>query len=214
METQFWLDRWQSNEIGFHLQQVHPLLRRHIAALHLNAESQILVPLCGKSLDLAFLSHYAKRVVGVELAERAVQAFFREQVMQPGSAVLDATHRDYHAGNIHIWQGDFFTLHTSVRFDAIYDRAALIALPPRMREAYVAKLAGLCKPGGHLLLIGLTHGNPGEGPPFSLIDADIHRLLDPWFAIEKHGDYASEVKGKPATEVVWHGTRHAHAVNR
>mgnify|MGYP001582329041 FL=1 len=52
MDSQFWRERWARNQIGFHLPEVNPYLQRHWPRLALAQGAKVLVPLCGKSLDL------------------------------------------------------------------------------------------------------------------------------------------------------------------
>ena len=72
MEEAFWQARWAQGQIGFHLQEVNPYLQQHWPSLSIAPGSQVLVPLCGKSLDMAWLAGQGLRVLGVELADRAV----------------------------------------------------------------------------------------------------------------------------------------------
>ena len=74
MEPQFWHDRWDADEIGFHQDFPHPLLLRHWPAACIAPLSRVLVPLCGKSPDLDWLSDHGYEVVGVELSEVAARA--------------------------------------------------------------------------------------------------------------------------------------------
>ena len=78
MHAEFWQARWARSEIGFHLSEVNPYLQRYWPALGLPEGARVLVPLCGKSLDLAWLVGQGYQVVGVELAPRAVEDFFTE----------------------------------------------------------------------------------------------------------------------------------------
>lgn len=75
MNEAFWHERWARNEIGFHLGEVNPYLLRHWPSLALPNGARVLVPLCGKSLDMAWLVEQGFTVVGVELSEKAVRAF-------------------------------------------------------------------------------------------------------------------------------------------
>lgn len=78
MEPAFWQKRWADNQIGFHQAQVNPYLQKYWPRLQLAPASRVLVPLCGKSLDLAWLAGQGYRVLGVELSRQAVEGFFRE----------------------------------------------------------------------------------------------------------------------------------------
>jgi thiopurine S-methyltransferase len=83
MQPEFWHKKWASNQIGFHLPQVNPYLQRFWPDLNLSSHARVLVPLCGKSLDLLWLAGRGHRVLGIELSEKAVEGFFSEQQLQP-----------------------------------------------------------------------------------------------------------------------------------
>ena len=58
MEPAFWHRKWADNQIGFHQAQANPYLQRYWPGLGLPAGSRVLVPVCGKSLDLAWLGGF------------------------------------------------------------------------------------------------------------------------------------------------------------
>lgn len=183
MHADFWLERWAQNQIGFHLDQVNPYLQRHWPALQLPAGARVLVPLCGKSLDLAWLAAQGLRVLGVELAERAVEDFFAEQGLR--AEVLEhGAFKIYRAGTLELWCGDFFALTAADVADcaALYDRAALIALPPALRERYAAQLTAILPSGCDGLLITLDYQQSQmNGPPFAVSDAEVQqRFASDW----------------------------------
>lgn len=179
MDSTFWHDRWAHNQIGFHLPEVNPYLQRHWPGLGLASEARVLVPLCGKSLDLLWLAQQGHQVLGVELSEKAVEEFFQEQslaahVSQRGSFKV------YQAGTLELWCGDFFELSGEdvAGCTALYDRAALIALPLPMRERYVAHLQAIAPQVESGLLISLDYEQAQKaGPPFAIGDAEVRRLL-------------------------------------
>ena len=51
MEKDYWLERWEQEEIGFHQSDINPYLCRYWQELRLTQGSKVFVPLCGKSLD-------------------------------------------------------------------------------------------------------------------------------------------------------------------
>ncbi|HWU70173.1 MAG TPA: thiopurine S-methyltransferase [Pseudoxanthomonas sp.] len=174
MQPEFWLQRWQDGQIGFHRDTVMPLLQKHWPTLQLSAGSRVLVPLCGKSLDMHWLAAQGHRVLGVELSPLAVQQFFAEAGLEP---VRHESRYGEHftAGPIEIILGDAFGLDAGLLADVrgVYDRAALIALPPEMRPRY-ADLHARLPAGCQDLLITLE--DPQEqksGPPFSVDAGDV-----------------------------------------
>ncbi|WP_260955131.1 thiopurine S-methyltransferase [Pseudomonas citri] len=182
MEPEFWHKRWSTNQIGFHSSEVNPYLQRFWPRLGLAAGARVLVPLCGKSLDLLWLAHQGYSVLGVELSEKAAADFFHEHQLEP-SVSEEGAFKVFRAGPIEIRCGDFFALDAKDVADclAFYDRAALIALPVPMRERYVAHLQKIL-PDCVGLLITLDY-NQAEmpGPPFSVADDEVQRLLgDHW----------------------------------
>ncbi|AMZ71846.1 MULTISPECIES: thiopurine S-methyltransferase [Pseudomonas] len=178
MEPEFWHKRWSSNQIGFHLPEVNPYLQRFWPQLGLAQGSRVLVPLCGKSLDLLWFAHQGYSVLGVELSEKAANDFFLEHQLEP-SVSEEGVFKVFRAGGIEIRCGDFFALSAADVADctALYDRAALIALPVTMRERYAAHLQKIM-PACVGLLIALDY-NQDEmpGPPFSVGNDEVLRLL-------------------------------------
>ncbi|ROM50565.1 thiopurine S-methyltransferase [Pseudomonas poae] len=186
MEPKFWRERWAHNQIGFHSPQVNAYLQRHWPRLGLAEGSKVLVPLCGKSLDVMWLASQGLRVLGVELSEQAVEAFFSEQNLTPRISE-QGVFKVYQADSIEIWCGDFFALGAEPLADctALYDRAALIALPPLMRAQYAEHLNTLLCPGCQGLLITLDYDQLQKaGPPFAVPDEEVRELLGEQWALE------------------------------
>ncbi|MEP7184867.1 MAG: thiopurine S-methyltransferase [Rhodanobacter sp.] len=180
MEPAFWHQRWQERRIGFHQAQPTPLLLSHWSALQLAPGSRVFVPLAGKSLDLAWLAGQGYRVLGVELSPLAVAQFFAEHGLTP--QVHESRHgRHYRAGDVELICGDAFTLDAEVLADcaAVYDRAALIALPPSLRRRYVHEIYVLLPAGCRGLLITLEYPqHEKKGPPFSVLEAEVRELYE------------------------------------
>lgn len=186
MESEFWRERWARNQIGFHLPEVNPYLQRHWPGLALAEGAKVLVPLCGKSLDLMWLASRGHRVLGVELSEQAVEAFFSEQSLAPRITQRGAF-KVYQADLIEVWCGDFFALDAEALAGctALYDRAALIALPPLMRAQYAEHLNRLLRLGCQGLLITLDYDQKQKaGPPFAVTDEEVKVLFGADWALK------------------------------
>ncbi|MBS7661162.1 thiopurine S-methyltransferase [Pseudomonas lalucatii] len=196
MEAAFWQARWAQGQIGFHQDEVNPYLRRYWPELALRGAGRVLVPLCGKSLDLLWLAAQGHRVLGVELAQKAVEDFFAEQRLQPQVSQL-GPFRVYAAGAVELWCGDFFHLRAEhlLECTAVYDRAALIALPPSMRQRYAAHLGTILAPGSRGLLVSLDYAQEQmDGPPFAVSDAEVQGLFAAGWRLEllEAGDVLAE----------------------
>ena len=179
MQSGYWLQRWQEGRTGWHRDAVMPLLEQHWPALEVPRGTRVLVPLCGKTLDMPWLASQGMRVRGVELAPLAIGRFFEEQHLSPQRREVPyGTIHD--AGGIEIIRADIFEV-DAARFaecGAIYDRAALIALPPPMRERYAREVYGALPAGCRGLLITLEYPqHQMQGPPFSVEEREVHRLF-------------------------------------
>ncbi|TCD21198.1 thiopurine S-methyltransferase [Pseudomonas sp. IC_126] len=186
MDEGFWQRRWARKEIGFHLNEVNPYLRRHWPGMQLAEGARVLVPLCGKSLDMPWLVAQGFAVLGVELSERAVEDFFTEQGLV-AEVSTRGEFKVYRAGALEIRCGDFFALSRSdvADCDGLYDRAALIALPAAMRQRYVEHLTSILAPSCQGLLITLDYEQEQmSGPPFAVSDAEVRRSLGSRWDVE------------------------------
>lgn len=186
MDAEFWHARWHENRIGFHKSEVNELLRRHYAHLAPPPGGTVFVPLCGKSLDLAWLRDQGCRVLGVEISPLAVEALYREQA-QLARRSGRGEFLQYDAAGITILLGDYFALTPAITgtIDAVYDRAALIALPPTDRPRYAQQMTTLLAPGARMLLIApFSPKDPNDGPPFAVSAAEVQILYGADFAIE------------------------------
>lgn len=196
MEIDFWLERWNNNEIGFHQQDMNPYLGYFYGdkgpAVEQREKLKVFVPLCGKSRDMLWLSQNGYKVFGVECSERAVKDFFEENALSYKHAVKDEhafyQTSDQAASVIEIFQGDFFSLQKQDLDGVtdIFDRASLVALPLEMRTRYAEKMAELQNPGTRTLLVTLTYDQSQmNGPPFSVSEELVEALYAEHFSIEK-----------------------------
>jgi thiopurine S-methyltransferase len=168
-----WTQRWREGRIGFHEGEPNRHLVKYASRLH----GRVLVPLCGKAVDLTHLVELGHDVVGVELAEQAVRAYFDERRLTP-TVERRGPFTVFTGGGVTVLAGDVFATTPELvgRVDSIYDRAALIALPPETRARYVRQLQSLA-PGAPAFLITLVYDQSRmEGPPFSVPEAEVRAL--------------------------------------
>ncbi|MEZ9061060.1 MULTISPECIES: thiopurine S-methyltransferase [unclassified Vibrio] len=174
---EFWHNKWAANQIGFHLEDVNPLLIKFWEKTEPSYEKSVFVPLCGKSEDLIWLASKHEEVQGVELSQIAVRAFFSEHFYTPTVTQISGQHELYQFDELSVYTGDYFTAPIQP-VDIIYDRASLVALPEEMRVQYVERLKQLLKPGGKILLVTLDYDqNEMAGPPFSVPKLEIDQLF-------------------------------------
>lgn len=208
MEASFWHDRWNANEIGFHQPKPNALLERNFAVLALPKGSRIFLPLCGKTLDIGWLLANGYRVAGAELSENAVKQLFEELGVTPDITPTGKLTR-YSVPDIDIFVGDIFELSADLlgTVDAVYDRAALIALPDEMRRRYAGHLREITGTVSQLLITIEYDQRKMPGPPFSVDGETLKSLYNGSYRItsleekEIRGGFKGQI---PASEVVWH----------
>ncbi|XP_061448980.1 thiopurine S-methyltransferase isoform X3 [Rhineura floridana] len=148
-----WLEKWQTRNIGFHNEQVHPL---------------------------ADMGH---QVVGVEISESALKEFFAEQklsfseetVPEIPAKLLKST-----TGNISLYCCNIYDLTSTItgKFDGIWDRGSLVAVNPCDRERYAHSMLSLMNSGCHCLLVTCLYDpSKHKGPPFYVPESEIESLF-------------------------------------
>lgn len=178
MKRDFWLERWERGETGFHQDEINPYLLQHWPELHVAPGGEVFVPLCGKSLDMVWLRERGYFVLGVELSPIAVQEFFKEQGLTPDRESREKFD-NYIADGICLSCGDFFDLRKEdlAQVSAVYDRASLVALPPEMRERYARHLVSILSPGTQILLVTFDYPQAEmAGPPFAVAANEVVAL--------------------------------------
>lgn len=184
MDSEFWIKSWKESRTAFNQQQYHAKLTQYFPQLKPQAGQSVLVPLCGKTIDMVWLASQGLQVHGVELYEGAVEDFFTENKLVV-QKTQSADFVEYSHKNIKINCGDFFKFDSRETFDFVYDRAALVALPDSMRTDYARVItAALKKNGKYLLVVYEYDQSKMEGPPFSISISEIERLYADAFDIQ------------------------------
>jgi thiopurine S-methyltransferase len=207
MDTNFWHRKWEKNDIAFHESAANPLLVKYFNTLSLAQGSRIFLPLCGKTLDIHWLLSNGYRVAGAELSTIAIEQLFADLKITPEIS-RDGELDHYRAKDIDLFVGDIFHLSRKMLgpVDAIYDRAAFVALTEEIRTRYAAHLAEVANKAPQLLICYEYDQSLMEGPPFSIGDEEVNqkygRLYD--LTLVERANVAGRLKGRvPATENVW-----------
>ncbi|MCJ8170138.1 thiopurine S-methyltransferase [Atopomonas sediminilitoris] len=206
MNADFWHQRWTQNEIGFHEGHVNQQLFRHHQQLGLAQGCWVFVPLCGKTNDIAWLLSQGYQVKGIELHEAAVIELF-EQLQISAEVSTQGSLKRYSAQGISIFSGDVFALTQALLgpVDAVYDRAALIALPDEMRQRYAPHLLAITQHAAQLLICYEFDKQQRQGPPFSVELDEIQLLYGQAFAFNRleRQVLPQFLEGVDATAVAW-----------
>jgi thiopurine S-methyltransferase len=200
-----WLERWQVGRTGWHEPEGNRNLQEHWTV----SGRRVLVPLCGKTPDLLWLEAQGNEVVGVELSEIAVEAFFEENALAHEAVDGDLPGWRATDRNLTIYCGDFFDFRSDP-FDAHYDRGALIALTPELRARYSRHVSSLLSDDAFQLVITIDYDQSVcDGPPFALSGEEIRGH---WPTLRRHARVDDTANAPPKFleaglqemhEVVW-----------
>lgn len=207
MDDEFWLEKWRTNQTGFHEGHPNAMLARHFAALDLAPGARVFVPLCGKTRDIAWLRAQDCEVVGCELSPVAIDQLFTGLGATPRASDAGALRR-FAADGVRVYGGNIFELDRALLgpVDAIYDRAALVALPSVLRTRYTAHLIALTDAAPQLLVSLAYDQACADGPPFSVEPAEIEEHYAEHYRVsrlEEH-DVEGGLRGAlPLREAAW-----------
>lgn len=180
MDNEAWLKTWVDGQIGFNQAQPSATLQKYWPALEVARDARVFVPLCGKSIDMVWLAEQGHRILGIELSPIAIAQFFDERGLK--AETRRSRHGTHHvAGAFELICGDVFGLDAEVfaGCGAVYDRAALIALPPPLRARYINDVYARLPAGCRGLLLTLDYPQAEmEGPPFSVPEHEIRERFE------------------------------------
>lgn len=206
-ENNLWLERWEKREIGFNQNRVNAFLIKYFKKLNLEKNANILVPLCGKSIDIAWFLSEGFSVTGIELSEIAVEELFLELGITPSISNLGEV-KLYSSDQLNLFVGDIFKITSKMigEIDAIYDRAAIVALTKELRIKYAEHLRSISNNAPQLLLCFEYDQSLMNRTPYSVDELEVKMHYAQHYEIEllERVAIAGGFKGKlPASDVVW-----------
>ncbi|MFC3693722.1 thiopurine S-methyltransferase [Chenggangzhangella methanolivorans] len=207
MDAEFWREKWREERQGWRQAAPNPLLVRNLDALDLAKGARILVPLCGDSVDVGWLLSRGHRVVGVELVASAVERLFASAGVAPELSDIGSL-RKFAGEGLEVFVGDLFDLDAGTLgpVEAVYDRAALVALPPETRRAYAAHLVAITACAPQLAITFDYEQSAMAGPPFAVPEREVRALYGGVYAVTPLESVAVDggLKGFcPALEQAW-----------
>ncbi|WP_373017682.1 thiopurine S-methyltransferase [Thiomicrorhabdus sp.] len=205
MQADFWHDMWESGVVGFHQTEINAFLQGFWQKLELAGDETVLVPLCGKSLDMLWLKQQGHKVLGIELSQKALDEFISENHIE-AEPVQQDKFCAYELDAMTLLCGDFFHLTADDCRDvkAVYDRAAIVALPEEMRRRYVEHLKLILPKDTQFLMVTMEYDQSQlPGPPFSVSETELRSLFADFAQVDKISEQAFSRKGVAAVEKVF-----------
>ncbi len=163
---EFWDVRYAAGQTPWDFHGVPAALREF---LETSQPGSVLIPGCGAGYEVRAFDETGWKVTAIDFSPVAVERARSELGALASSLV----------------QGDFFTHDFGTqRFDVIYERTFLCALPPTLWPAYVERMAQLLRPNGKLMGIFL-YGGEEDPPPYPLNNDKARELFKEKFSLVK-----------------------------
>jgi SAM-dependent methyltransferase len=168
-QAAFWDERFAAGFTPWDQGAAPPALARWLARTPLRPGARVLIPGCGSAYEATLLAAAGFDVLSIDIADAALARARRALPDDVAARVLR--------------KADFFAF-AAQPFDAIYERAFLCALPPRLWPSYAARCAQLLAPGGRLaglFFVDAALREPRRGPPFATTRTELDALLSTAF---------------------------------
>lgn len=167
VESEFWKEAWDVNNIGFHQEKLNPIMVEKFKDIDLEGKN-VLIPLAGKTRDINFFTQRKANVIAVEVVEKAIHDYFNESSIDYNKET-HKTYSLYSSPFLKFYHTDFFDADNLIDAEIhyVYDRASNVALPPELRKKYYAVIDKLTTTKTNFLIITYEHnGDSDFGPPF------------------------------------------------
>ena len=133
-----WEQQWTTDKPEFYREEVNAMLiKQHHEFAGGRKNLRILVPLCGKSLDMIWLADQGHSVVGVELIRKGIEVFLCDNKLthreEPITLALEkqGTVFKVNEKDISLFECSIFDFSAEVageQFDCIWDRGSMTAI--------------------------------------------------------------------------------------
>jgi thiopurine S-methyltransferase len=139
----FWEKRYESNSLEWHIDDVHPQLRKYLSLLAPSEgrKKKFFLPLCGKTKDICYLLSLGHEVFGVDCVKLAIDQLNEENNL---GLKFDSEESLFYSDDrkLQILVGDFFTFPIEKwgPFDCVWDRGSFIAIDYPLRDPYIKVL--------------------------------------------------------------------------
>ncbi|HEY9762734.1 MAG TPA: methyltransferase domain-containing protein [Trichocoleus sp.] len=191
LNTDFWEQRYQEGSTRWDLGQPAPPFVSWLRAANAPPPGKTIVLGSGRGYEAMLFAERGFEVTAVDFAPSAI-----------AEASQMAAAQDL---PVQFLQRDIFDLvpEFAGQFDYVVEHTCFCAIHPALRTAYVNLVADLLKPGGELLALFFTHGQPG-GPPFSTTPEEIRQLFESKFALLSLRPETHSIESRQGKEHIGH----------
>ncbi|HLN94612.1 MAG TPA: methyltransferase domain-containing protein [Flavobacterium sp.] len=183
LDQTYWDNQYQAKATGWDLGGVSPAMRACLDAID-DLGARILIPGCGNTYEAEYLLERGFRdITVIDIAPTLMDNLRVKFADREGITLL---------------LGDFFA-HEGT-YDYIIEQTFFCAIPPSMRQQYVAHMHRLLAPSGRLT--GLLFNREFEsGPPFGGNKTEYEALFQGAFEIQRMDEARHSVASRQGTEL-------------
>jgi len=180
--VEYWDAKWKANQSSWHIDGTNHFLVKYFNHItKIKNPARILVPLCGKAVDVKWMYDLGHSVVGIEGVEEPIIQFFTEQHLEYRKEMVgNCPCYSTEDGRIQIFHSDLFLIDAEVvgKFDGIWDRGSLVAIYQEDREKYAELMKKLLNESFAYVLITVAYDQSKfSGPPRSVPENEMNRLF-------------------------------------
>ena len=160
--------------------EAHDFLTRHLTPDQLSGRN-VVVPNCGRSVDMIYLAQHAARVTGTGCTPMQIEQFQEENCL-------------YMEFDGAAWRFDSLSLSPVPlcnlpdaqlgTVDIVYDRSAMISTAPDMRGDYLSRIDRLTRPGGRIYLMTVEFSTQRSEGPYSISAAEVETLFGDRYTVK------------------------------
>jgi len=185
--AEFWNGRYLASDTGWDKGACAPPIARLLAE-PVVSRGRVAVVGAGTGHEAIAAAKAGLNVTAVDFAASACEAM--RVAAAKAACVLE------------VLQEDVFDLGRRYpgHFDAVLEHTCFCAIDPARRAEYVAAIHGALGAGGRLFGLFYVHGRPG-GPPFDTSEAEVRRLFEGRFALERLRPAPDSFPGRAGQEL-------------
>merc|ERR1712071_145075 len=177
-----WDGKWKANKSPRHKNEINDFLATHFSHVtKIKNPARILVPLCGKAVDMKWMYDSGHSVVGIEGVEEPIIQFFTEQNLEYRKEMVgNCPCYSTEDGRLKIFQSDLLLIDPEVvgKFDGVWDRGSLVAIYQEDREKYAELLKKLLAESFSYLIATMVYDQSQfPGPPRSVPVEEITKMF-------------------------------------
>jgi len=204
--TNLWKELYANQTTSWHLTEKNPTLVKYENRLlegRKDGKMTILVPFCGKSVDMKHFYLAGHTVFGIDCCIEAIIGFFQEQELEYDKVPMSNGKDYYYATKdrrLILLHTNFYTLDDEMingKIDAVWDRGGFVAIDGVEQELYIKTIRKLMADDFRYLLLVVEYDKSQLNSfPYPQPEEKVRKFYD-WATVEKLASWPMSEKRSP-----------------